>query len=67
LDWWHKELEKQGKHIEAQRLYQRTMFDLEMMKEIGYLPRDRDYSRHFFGRLPGEAPPTLLDYCRTIR
>ena len=35
LEWWHKELEKQGKPIEAQRLYQRTMFDLEMIKEIG--------------------------------
>jgi len=54
LEWWRKELEKQGKMIEAQRLYQRTMFDLEMMKEIGYC--------HFSGRLPGEAPPTLLDY-----
>ncbi|MGA2771767.1 MAG: excinuclease ABC subunit UvrB [Bryobacteraceae bacterium] len=62
LDWWHKELEKQGKHIEAQRLYQRTMFDLEMMKEIGYCHGIENYSRHFSGRLPGEAPPTLLDY-----
>ena len=62
LDWWHKELEKQGKLIEAQRLYQRTMFDLEMMKEIGYCHGIENYSRHFSGRLPGEAPPTLLDY-----
>ena len=62
LDWWHKDLEKQGKHIEAQRLYQRTMFDLEMMKEIGYCHGIENYSRHFSGRLPGEAPPTLLDY-----
>ena len=62
LDWWHKELEKQGKPIEAQRLYQRTMFDLEMMKEIGYCHGIENYSRHFSGRLPGEAPPTLLDY-----
>jgi excinuclease ABC subunit B len=62
LDWWHKELEKQGKQIEAQRLYQRTMFDLEMMKEIGYCHGIENYSRHFSGRLPGEAPPTLLDY-----
>jgi excinuclease ABC subunit B len=62
LDWWHKELEKQGKIIEAQRLYQRTMFDLEMIKEIGYCHGIENYSRHFSGRLPGEAPPTLLDY-----
>ena len=62
LAWWHKELEKQGKAIEAQRLYQRTMFDLEMMKEIGYCHGIENYSRHFSGRLPGEAPPTLLDY-----
>ena len=62
LEWWHKELEKQGKPIEAQRLYQRTMFDLEMMKEIGYCHGIENYSRHFSGRLPGEAPPTLLDY-----
>ena len=62
LDWWHKELEKQGKLIEAQRLYQRTMFDLEMIKEIGYCHGIENYSRHFSGRLPGEAPPTLLDY-----
>jgi excinuclease ABC subunit B len=62
LDWWHKELEKQGKTIEAQRLFQRTMFDLEMIKEIGYCHGIENYSRHFSGRLPGEAPPTLLDY-----
>jgi excinuclease ABC subunit B len=55
-------LEKQGKQIEAQRLHQRTMFDLEMMKEIGYCHGIENYSRHFSGRLPGEAPPTLLDY-----
>ncbi|MBZ5582512.1 MAG: excinuclease ABC subunit UvrB [Acidobacteriia bacterium] len=62
LRWWHGELEKQGKQIEAQRLYQRTMFDLEMIKEIGYCHGIENYSRHFSGRLPGEAPPTLLDY-----
>jgi excinuclease ABC subunit B len=62
LEWWHKELERQGKTIEAQRLYQRTMFDLEMIKEIGYCHGIENYSRHFSGRLPGEAPPTLLDY-----
>jgi excinuclease ABC subunit B len=59
---WHAELEKQNKLIEAQRLYQRTMFDLEMIKEIGYCHGIENYSRHFSGRLPGEAPPTLLDY-----
>ncbi len=62
LQWWHKELEGQGKLIEAQRLYQRTMFDLEMIKQIGFCHGIENYSRHFSGRLPGEAPPTLLDY-----
>ena len=62
LQWWHKELEAQGKAVEAQRLYQRTMFDLEMIKQIGYCHGIENYSRHFSGRLPGEAPPTLLDY-----
>jgi excinuclease ABC subunit B len=62
LQWWHKELESQGKLIEAQRLWQRTMFDLEMIKQIGFCHGIENYSRHFSGRLPGEAPPTLLDY-----
>lgn len=62
LEWWRGELEKQGKLIEAQRLHQRTMFDLEMIKQIGYCHGIENYSRHFSGRLPGEAPPTLLDY-----
>ncbi len=62
LQWWHKELEKQGKLVESQRLYQRTMFDLEMIRQIGYCHGIENYSRHFSGRLPGEAPPTLLDY-----
>ncbi len=62
LEWWRPQLEAQGKIIEAQRLYQRTMFDLEMMREIGYCHGIENYSRHFSGRLPGEAPPTLLDY-----
>ena len=62
LQWWRQELETQGKLIEAQRLYQRTMFDLEMIKQIGYCHGIENYSRHFSGRLPGEAPPTLLDY-----
>jgi excinuclease ABC subunit B len=59
---WRPQLEHQGKLIEAQRLHQRTMFDLEMMREIGYCHGIENYSRHFSGRLPGEAPPTLLDY-----
>ncbi|HOQ43944.1 MAG TPA: excinuclease ABC subunit UvrB [Bryobacteraceae bacterium] len=62
LHWWRAELEKQGKLVEAQRLYQRTMFDLEMIRQIGYCHGIENYSRHFSGRLPGEAPPTLLDY-----
>ncbi|HVT94249.1 MAG TPA: excinuclease ABC subunit UvrB [Bryobacteraceae bacterium] len=62
LQWWQKELRDGGKLIEAQRLYQRTMFDLEMIRQIGYCHGIENYSRHFSGRLPGEAPPTLLDY-----
>jgi excinuclease ABC subunit B len=62
LEAWRPQLEAQGKLIEAQRLHQRTMFDLEMIKEIGYCHGIENYSRHFSGRLPGEAPPTLLDY-----
>jgi excinuclease ABC subunit B len=62
LEEWHPELVRQNKLIEAQRLWQRTMFDLEMMKEIGYCHGIENYSRHFSGRLPGEPPPTLLDY-----
>jgi excinuclease ABC subunit B len=62
LGWWKKELEKQGKFVEAQRLTQRTLFDIEMMRTIGYCHGIENYSRHLSGRLPGEAPPTLLDY-----
>ena len=62
LEWWRPELEKQGKLVEAQRLWQRTRFDLEMIRQIGYCHGIENYSRHFSGRLPGEAPPTLLDY-----
>jgi excinuclease ABC subunit B len=62
LELWHPELIRQNKLIEAQRLWQRTMFDLEMMKEIGFCHGIENYSRHFSGRLPGEPPPTLLDY-----
>ncbi|PYU72083.1 MAG: excinuclease ABC subunit B [Acidobacteria bacterium] len=62
LWWWKKEMEKQGKFVEAQRVAQRTMFDIEMMRTIGYCHGIENYSRHLSGRLPGEAPPTLLDY-----
>jgi excinuclease ABC subunit B len=62
LQWWHKELSSQGKHIEAQRIWQRTQFDLEMMRTVGYCHGVENYSRHFTSRLPGEPPPTLLDY-----
>src|ERR1700758_143288 len=62
LAWWEVELEKQGRLVEAQRIHQRTMFDLEMIKAMGYCHGIENYSRHFTGRLPGEPPPTLLDY-----
>jgi excinuclease ABC subunit B len=62
LEWWRGELEKQIKMVEAQRVHQRTMFDVEMMKEMGYCHGIENYSRHLSGRLPGEPPPTLLDY-----
>ena len=55
LEWWRPQLEGKGKLIEAQRLQQRTMFDLEMMKEIGYCHGIENYSRHFSGRLPGDG------------
>jgi excinuclease ABC subunit B len=56
------QLESEGKVLEAQRLHQRTMFDLEMIKEIGYCHGIENYARHLTGRAPGEPPPTLLDY-----
>ena len=62
LDDWRPRLEKAGKFLEAQRLHQRTMFDLEMVKEIGYCHGIENYSRHLTGRSEGEPPPTLLDY-----
>ncbi len=55
-------LEAEGRMVEAQRLHQRTRFDLEMIKSMGYCHGIENYSRHFSGRLPGEPPPTLLDY-----
>ncbi len=62
LTWWEKDLESQGRMVEAQRIHQRTRFDLEMIKSMGYCHGIENYSRHFSGRLPGEPPPTLLDY-----
>jgi len=62
LGWWEKELENQGRMVESQRVHQRTRFDLEMIKSVGYCHGIENYSRHFSGRMPGEPPPTLLDY-----
>jgi excinuclease ABC subunit B len=62
LEEWTASLESQGRMVEAQRIQQRTRFDLEMIKSMGYCHGIENYSRHFSGRLPGEAPPTLLDY-----
>jgi excinuclease ABC subunit B len=62
MEWWEKELENQGRLVESQRIHQRTRFDLEMIKSVGYCHGIENYSRHFSGRLPGEPPPTLLDY-----
>jgi excinuclease ABC subunit B len=62
LAWWEKELEKDGRLVESQRVHQRTRFDLEMIKSVGYCHGIENYSRHFSGRKPGEPPPTLLDY-----
>ncbi len=62
LNSWVGELEGQGRMVEAQRVHQRTRFDLEMIKSMGYCHGIENYSRHFSGRLPGEPPPTLLDY-----
>jgi excinuclease ABC subunit B len=62
LNEWVAKLESEGRMVEAQRVHQRTRFDLEMIKSMGYCHGIENYSRHFSGRLPGEAPPTLLDY-----
>jgi excinuclease ABC subunit B len=62
LEWWVGELEQQGRMVEAQRINQRTRFDLEMIKSMGFCHGIENYSRHFSGRMPGEPPPTLLDY-----
>jgi len=62
LQWYRSQLESEGKLLEAQRLHQRTMFDLEMIREIGYCHGIENYARHLTGRAPGDPPPTLLDY-----
>lgn len=62
LGEWETQLEVEGRMVEAQRIHQRTRFDLEMIKSMGYCHGIENYSRHFSGRLPGEPPPTLLDY-----
>ena len=62
LDEWLPKLQAEGKMLEAQRLHQRTMFDLEMMQTVGYCHGVENYSRHLTGREPGEPPPTLIEY-----
>jgi excinuclease ABC subunit B len=62
LEWWEPKLIEEGKLLEAQRLHQRTMFDLEMLKEMGFCRGIENYSRHLTGKKEGEPPPTLLDY-----
>ncbi|PYR93652.1 MAG: excinuclease ABC subunit B [Acidobacteria bacterium] len=62
LTGWEALLERQGRLLEAQRVHQRTLFDMEMVKEVGYCHGIENYSRHFTGRMPGQPPPTLLDY-----
>src|SRR6476619_979641 len=62
LEWYRTQLETEGKVLEAHRLHQRTMFDLEMIREIGYCHGIENYARHLTGRAPGAPPPTLLDY-----
>ncbi len=62
LVWRRGILESEGRLLEAQRLHQRTMFDLEMIREIGYCHGIENYARHLTGRAPGAPPPTLLDY-----
>ena len=62
LAGWETLLEQQGRLLEAQRVHQRTLFDMEMVKEVGYCHGIENYSRHLTGRMPGQPPPTLLDY-----
>ena len=62
LESCRTQFEQEGRLLEAQRIHQRTMFDLEMIKTVGYCRGIENYSRHLTGRLPGEPPPTLMDY-----
>jgi excinuclease ABC subunit B len=62
LEEWEPMLIQEGKLVEAQRLHQRTMYDLEMIKEMGFCRGIENYSRHLTGKAPGSPPPTLLDY-----
>ena len=62
LEWWEPKLITESKLVEAQRLHQRTMYDLEMIKEMGFCRGIENYSRHLTGKPPGAPPPTLLDY-----
>lgn len=62
LDQRIEELKRQGRELEAQRLYQRTMGDIELLSTLGYCSGIENYSRHFDGRRPGEAPYSLIDY-----
>ncbi len=62
LEVHEKFLVEEGKIVEAQRLHQRTMYDLEMIKEMGFCRGIENYSRHLTGKNPGDPPPTLLDY-----
>ncbi len=62
LEWWWPQLEAKGKRLEAQRIRERTLYDLEMLEQFGYCRGIENYSRHLTGRRPGEPPPTLLDY-----
>ncbi len=62
LDSRLQELQEEGKHLEAQRLHQRTMYDLEMMQTVGYCHGIENYSRHLTGRRQGEPPPNLIEY-----
>ena len=68
LVWWEEELIKQGKIVESQRLHQRTMYDLEMMKEMGFCRGIENYSRHLTGKtLPVRRRRLCLIICRTTR
>jgi len=62
LEWWEPKLIEQGKLVEAQRLHQRVMYDLEMFNEMGFCRGVENYSRHLTGKAIGEPPPTLYDY-----